>query len=106
MQTTKHSRKEHNIAVLEIRNLILSMEISIHYAIMNACMHNELQENTMPPWLLPCTCGAQRCHCYARLKLDMLCVIDHPYNHPPPETPAPKFTIQSIELHIVMIDLL
>ena len=65
---------------------------------MNAGTHNELpQENIVPPWLLPCTCDAQRCHCFAKLKLDILCVIGHPYNHPPQESPAPKLTIQFIE---------
>ena len=52
---------------------------------MNAGTHNELSQiNTIPTWLLPCTCGAQRCHCFAMLKPDILCVIGHPYNHPPP----------------------
>ena len=57
---------------------------------MNVGTHNELpHDNTVPTRLLLCTCGAQRCHCNAELKLDILCVIGHPYNHPPPETLAP-----------------
>ena len=24
------------------------------------------QENTIPTWLLPCTCDTQRCHCNAK----------------------------------------
>ena len=39
----------------------------------------------------------KRCHCNARLKPDILCVIGHPYNSPPPETPIPEVTIQFIE---------
>ena len=38
-----------------------------------------------------------RCHCNARLKPDILCVIGHPYNSPPPEAPTPEITIQYIE---------
>ena len=65
---------------------------------MNVETHNELpQENIMPPWLLPCTCGAQRCHCSTMLKLDTLCIIGRLYNHPPLETLAPEFTIQFIQ---------
>ena len=90
--------KRHNKVVWETSKLILSTKISRHYTLMNAGTHNELpQENTLPTWLLPCTCGAQRCHYNARLKPDILCVIGHPYNHPPPKTLAPKLTIQFIE---------
>ena len=65
---------------------------------MNLGTHNELpQESTMPPWLLPCACGAQRCHCSTKLKPDILCVIGHPYDHPPPVTLAPELTIQFIQ---------
>ena len=50
---------------------------------MNAGIYNErAQENTVPTWLLPCTCGTQRCHCNAMFKPDILCVIGHPYDHP------------------------
>jgi hypothetical protein len=65
---------------------------------MNAGTYNESpQENTVPKWLLLCTCITQRCHCNARLKPDILCVICHPYNSPPPETPTPEITIQFIK---------
>ena len=65
---------------------------------MNAGTYNELpQENTVPTWLLPCTCGTHRCHCNAKFKPDILCVIGHPYNHPPQDTPITKITIHFIE---------
>ena len=65
---------------------------------MNAQTYNGFpQENTVPTWLLPCTCGAQRCHCNARFKPDILCIIGHPYDDPPPQAPTPKITIQFIE---------
>ena len=78
--------KRHNKVVWELCKLIISR----HYTLLNECTHNGLpQENTIPTWLLPCTCGAQRCHCNVMFKLDILCVIGHMYNHPPPEAPTP-----------------
>ena len=67
-----------NKVVLKIRELILSTKLSRRCPHMNAGTHNELpQEHKVPTWLLPCTCGAQRYHCNAGLKLDILCVIGH-----------------------------
>ena len=89
--------KIHNKAIWEMRKLIVSTRISRHYILMNAWTHNELsQENMVPPWSLPCTCDTQRCHCNARLKPNLLCIIGHPYNTPL-ETPTPDITIQFIE---------
>ena len=87
--------KKHNKAVWEIRKLLISNKITRHYTLMNACIYNDSpQENRVPTWLLPCTCNTQRCHCNARLKPDILCVIGHPYNFPPPKAPTPEITIQ------------
>jgi len=38
-----------------------------------------------------------QCHCNAQLKPDILCVLGHPYNYPPPVAPTPAITIQYIE---------
>ena len=65
---------------------------------MNAgIFNNNPQENTVPPWLLPCTCETQQCHCNARLKPDILCVRGLPYNDPPPDHVKHEYTIQFIE---------
>ena len=65
---------------------------------MNAVIYNELpQENTISTWLFLCTCVAQRCHCNAKFKPDILCIIGHPCNHPSPKPPISKLTIQFIE---------
>ena len=80
----------HNKAVWEIRKLLISNKVKRHYILMNAGTYNELpQENIVPTWLLPCTCGTLRCHCNARLEPDILCILGHPYNYPPPEVPTP-----------------
>ena len=65
---------------------------------MNAgTFNNDPLENIAPPWLLPCACGQQRCHCHARFKPDPLCVKGLPYQTPPPIEPNDNLTIQFIE---------
>jgi hypothetical protein len=65
---------------------------------MNAgAFNNNPQENTVPNWLLPCTCNTQRCHCNARFRLDILCVKGLPYHNVPPNNIDPNLTIQFIE---------
>jgi hypothetical protein len=56
-------------------------------------------ENTVPKWLLPCICNnqTQRCQCNAKLKLDILCIRNHPYNAEPPMGPNFTLTVQFIE---------
>jgi hypothetical protein len=57
------------------------------------------QENTVPHWLLPCTCNNQThgCQCNAKLRPDILCIRNHPYNAEPPNQPNPTLTLQFIE---------
>jgi hypothetical protein len=67
---------------------------------MNAGKTNgQAQENTIPHWLLPCTCNnqTQRCHCNAKLRPDILCIRNHPYNAEPPNQPNPLLIVQFIE---------
>jgi hypothetical protein len=65
---------------------------------MNAgTFNNNPQENTVPNWLLPCTCNTQRCHCNARFRPDILCVKGLPYQNDPPIDIDPNLTIQFIE---------
>ena len=92
----------HNKAVWQIRKLLVSNKVTRHYIFMNACTYHELpQENTIPIWLLPCTCSTQRCHCNAMLKPDILCILGHPYNSPPPTRSTHTknhYTIHSIHI--------
>ena len=65
---------------------------------MNAgTFNNNPQENTVPTWLLPCTCAQQRCHCNARFKPDLLCIKELPHQNTPPTHPTDNLTIQFIE---------
>ena len=79
--------KRHNKAVWEIRKLLISSEKSRCYILMNVgSFNNAPQENTVPNWLLPCTCGTQRCHFNSRFRPDILCVKGLPYQNDPPQT--------------------
>jgi hypothetical protein len=62
-------------------------------------VNKQTQENTVPHWLLPCTCNnqTQRCQCNAKLRPDILCIHNHPYNAEPPNQPNPTLTVQFIE---------
>ena len=65
---------------------------------MNAGTFNDNpQENTVSPWLLPCTCVQQRCHCNARFKPDLMCIKELPHQNTPPIHPTDTLTIQFIE---------
>jgi len=90
--------KRHNKGVWEIRKLLISSEKSRCYILMNAgTFNNTPQENTVPNWLLPCTCGTQRCHCNSRFRPDILCVRGLQYQNDPPTDINPNLTIQFIE---------
>jgi hypothetical protein len=65
---------------------------------MNASnFNNNPQENTVPNWLLPCTCGTQRCHCNSRFRPDILCIKVLSYQNDPPTNIDQNLTIQFIE---------
>ena len=55
------------------------------------------QENTVPNWLLPCTCGTQRCHCNSQFRPDILCIKGLPCLTELPTTIDQTLTIQFIE---------
>jgi len=57
------------------------------------------QENTVPTWLLTCRCidPAHNCNCGAKQRPDMLLILNHPHDSPPPNEPQPNLIIQFIE---------
>ena len=90
--------KRHNKAVWALRKLIVSSKHTRCYICMNAGTFNENTPKSMvPPWLLPCTCGLQRCHCNARFKPDIICVKGLPYQANFPTTLENSLKIQFIE---------
>ena len=65
---------------------------------MNAGIFNDNPpKNTVPPWLLPCTCGLQRCHSNARFKPDIICIKRLSYQANPSNNPKNNLKIQFIE---------
>ena len=65
---------------------------------MNAgTFNNDPPEDSVPPWLLTCGCGQQRCHCNATFKPDLLCVKGLSYQSSPPIEPNDNLPIQFIE---------
>jgi ribonuclease HI len=90
----------HNKAVHEIRKLLISNTKSRCFTLVNAGKSDgQTHENTVPNWLLPCNCNnqTQRCQCNAKLRPDILCIRNHPYNAAPPQEPNQILTIQFIE---------
>ena len=89
---------KHNKALWALRKLLPSSQHSRCYIRMNTGTFNKNPpENIVPPWLLPCTCDLQQCHCNARCELDILCVNGLPYEANSPTTPENNLQIQLIE---------
>ena len=59
--------------------------------------NNNPLKNTVPLWLLSCSCNTQRCYCNARYKPDILYVTGFAYKSQPPNEPNPNLQIQFIE---------
>jgi hypothetical protein len=90
----------HNKAVHEIRKFLISNTKFRCFTLVNARKSNDqTQENTAPNWLLPCSYvnQIQRCQCNAKLRPDILCIRNHPYNAEPPKEPNHILTTQFIE---------
>jgi hypothetical protein len=90
--------KRHNNAVWELHKLFYSHKSFRCFKLINAGQNNNKpQDTTVLPWLLPCTCLLKPCQCNARLKPDILLVLHHPHDKPPPQAPTPTVTIQFVE---------
>ena len=90
--------KRHNKAICALKKLIVSSNHFRCYILMDARTFNDNPpENTIPPWLLPCTYGLQRYHCNARFKLDIICIKGLPYQKNPPTISKNNLKIQFIE---------
>ena len=69
-----------------------------YYTLVNAGHQNSRsQDNTVPQWLLQCTCPTTPCTCLARLRPNILCVLGAPTYSQPPLRHTPSHTIRFIE---------
>jgi hypothetical protein len=86
--------KKHNNAVWAIHKLLLSYKTSRCLTLINAGkQNNKPQDRTIPAWLLSCICPTKPCHYNARLKPNILLVLNHPHDQPPPTHPRAEITI-------------
>jgi len=68
------------------------------YTLINAGKFKDrTPDNTIPSWLLPCTCYLPRCKCPARLRPDILCILGTTPTAQPPFSPNPSLKIQIFE---------
>jgi hypothetical protein len=75
----------HNKAIYTLANTILAHPITWCFTLINAGKFKaRTPENTIPSWLLPCTCYLSRCICPARLRPDTLCILGAPSTTNPP----------------------
>ena len=58
---------------------------------------NQPPDQTVPEWLLKCTCTLGTCQCHAKLRPDIMCIIGAPNQTQTPILPSPNYTIQFIE---------
>ena len=90
--------QRHNKAVWEIKKLLLSHPSTRYFTLMNAgTFNNNPLENTVPLWLLACSCNTQRCYCNEKFKPNILHIIGLTYQSQPPNAPHPNKKIQFIE---------
>ena len=88
----------HNKAVHLLTQTLQANKNTRFFTLTNAGnFNNQPQEQTVPGWLLQCTCHPNTCHCQAKLRPDILCVIGAPKQAQPPLSPSPNHTIQLIE---------
>jgi hypothetical protein len=77
---------------------MFGLDLSYCVVTTNACnTNNNNQEQTVPEWLMECTCPQTRCQCHARLRPNILCIIGVPNHTSTPLLPSHTKTIQFIE---------
>jgi len=60
-------------------------------------INNKIPDQTIPYWLLKCTCPQTPCGCHAKLTPYILCIIEAPNQTQTLMTPSPTRTLQLIE---------
>ena len=87
----------HNKAIHQIARTLQSSRHTRYYPLINASKHNSRpQDNTIPTWLLQCSCHTTPCTCLARLRPGILCVLGAP--SPPNANPTQRHTIHWIHI--------
>jgi hypothetical protein len=58
---------------------------------------NQPEDNTIPPWILPCSCLTIKCTFLSRLRPNIIYIQGAPCKQLGPHIPTPHLTIQIIE---------
>jgi hypothetical protein len=88
----------HNAIAHQLTNLLKSNVYTRHLTLVNVGnQHGNYQDNTIPPWILSCTCNTIRYECLAKLRLDIVYIQGITYEQNGPLIPTLDLTIQFIE---------
>jgi hypothetical protein len=88
----------HNKVVHLITQTLQANKHNKYYTLTNAGnTNNNIQEQTVPYWLIECTCPQTRCQCHAKLRPNILCILGVPNHIPTPLAPSHTKIIQFIE---------
>ena len=88
----------HNKAVHLTTQTVQANENAGFFTLTNAGkLINQPPDQTVPEWLLKCTCTQEPCQCQAKLSPDIMCIIGAPNQTRTPILPSPNYTIQFIE---------
>ena len=91
--SNQHSKRlriaRHNKAIHQIGRTLQSSRHTRCYTLINAGNQNLIpQDNTIPTWLLQCSCHTTPCTCLARLRPNILCILGTPL--PPRKSTSPN----------------
>ena len=63
----------HNAVAHQLTDLLKSNLFTRHLTLVNVGnQHGNLQDNTIPPWILSCICNSTRCECLAKLRPNII----------------------------------
>ena len=88
----------HNKVVHLITQTLQANKYTRFFTLTNAGhLNNKPPEQTIPEWLLKCTCTQTPCQCQAKLRPDILCIIGASNHTQTPISPSPISIVQFIE---------
>ena len=88
----------HNNVVHLITQTLQANKNTRYFTLTNAGkINNTIPEQTIPDWLIQCSCQQPPCNCQAKLRPDILCINGAPNHTQIPILPSPTRTIQFIE---------
>ena len=80
--------------VHRLANLLKSCIHMRHLTLTNVNTNaNTPHKNTIPPWILNCTCNTSKCICLAKLMLDIIYIRGAPFEQSGPLNPTPDLII-------------